>query len=124
MANKDIISASIDLIGGLFKLHRTIKEYMSLPSQEEIDRLKTFKLYTINYKGKIKYKTTPRPLQTQYYRCKEQATFYLKKEAETKGYNALINVKWDYIQCDEPTPKGGIYYYKKWRATGEAVKIV
>lgn len=124
MANKDIISASIDLIGGLFKLHRTIKEYMSLPSQEEIDRLKTFKLYTINYKGKIKYKTTPLPLQTQYYRCKEQATFYLKKEAETKGYNALINVEWDYIQCDESTHKGGTYYYKKWRAQGDAVKIV
>ena len=40
MANKDIISASIDLIGGLFKLSRAIKEYMSLPSQDEIDRMK------------------------------------------------------------------------------------
>ena len=53
MANKDIISASIDLIGGLFKLSRAIKEYMSLPSQDEIDRMKKFRLYTINYKGRI-----------------------------------------------------------------------
>ena len=65
MANKDIISASIDLIGGLFKLSRAIKEYMSLPSQDEIDRMKKFRLYTINYKGRIKYKSTPIPLQTQ-----------------------------------------------------------
>lgn len=123
MANKDIISSSINVLEGLFKLYRTTKEYLSLPSQEEIDRLKTFKLYTINYRGKIKYKNTPLPLKTKYYRCKEQATFNLKKEAEEKGCNALINVEWDYIQCDESTPRGGIYYYKKWRATGDAVKM-
>ena len=72
MANKDIISSSINVLEGLFKLYRATKEYLSLPSQEEINRLKTFKLYTINYRGKIKYKNTPLPLKTQYYRCKEQ----------------------------------------------------
>ena len=123
MANKEIISSSINVLEGLFKLYRATKEYLSLPSQEEFDRLRTFKLYTINYRGKIKDETTPLSLKTKYYRCKEQATFYLKKEAEEKGCNALINVEWDYILCDESTPRGGIYYYKKWRAMGDAVKM-
>ena len=102
-------------------LEKKILEYF--PSQEEIDRLSKFKLYTENYRGKIIYINKPIPMRTKFYRNKDLATFHLKKKASDNGYNALINVRWDYIQREESTPKGGVYYYKEWSAYGEAIKM-
>ena len=123
MANKDIVSVSFDLLGSIFKLYKATKEYMSAPSQDEINKLKSIRIYTENYRGRVRYTGKPISITTKFYRIKDTATFQLKKEANEKGYNALINVGWDYKQCSESTPKGGTYYYKEWRAYGKAVKI-
>ena len=79
-------------------------------------------LVSSNYRGRKKYTGTPRYIETEYHRDREDSINELKTIARYYGCDMVIDVKCQRDVDDEETDSGGTYTYSVWSYSGKAVR--